>query len=63
MNPAEFQPGRNCHVAHTHPRTRLRAILPAVALKRLASGRVVLALNVEGKGYRVITDPSNVKFT
>lgn len=61
MNPAEFRPGRQLLVAHPHPRTHQRSVLPAVGLKILASGRVVVALVVEGKGYRVITDPSNVR--
>ena len=63
MNPAEFRPGRQLLVSHPHPRTQQRGLLLAIALKVLASGRVVLALVVEGKGYRVITDPSNVRFT
>jgi thiamine biosynthesis lipoprotein ApbE len=61
MNPADFHAGGKVLVAHPHPRTQQRGLLPAIACAVLASGRVVLHLHIEGKRYRVITDPSNVR--
>lgn len=61
MNRADFHPGGQVLVSHPHPRTQQRGLLPAMACAILSSGRVVLHLHIEGKRYRVVTDPSNVR--
>jgi hypothetical protein len=58
---AVFAPHDEVLVSWRHPRTKAPCKLSATVVSIAPSGRVLVSYTVEGRTFRLLTDPENVR--